>query len=87
MGRDTRVRFRLAWAAAQNLRGTVLRQHPSAEGCSIAGAFHLVIPPLFVYERETQSQAGVLRLSSTRRAPPEQAEIGLPCLRARMDRT
>ena len=64
-------RFRLAWAAAQNLPGTVLRQRPSAEGCSIAGASHLAIPLLFASARESQRQAGVLRLNSTRRAPPE----------------
>ena len=59
----TLVRFRLAWAAAQNLPGTVLRQRPSAEGCSIDGASHLAIPPLFVSERESQRQAGVDRPS------------------------
>ena len=37
----------------------------SAEGCSIVGASHLAIPLLFVSARESQRQAGVLRLSST----------------------
>ena len=67
----TLVRFRLAWAAAQNLPGTVLRQRPSAEGCLIDGASHFAIPLLFVSARESQRQAGVLRLNSTCRAPPE----------------
>ena len=71
MALGTLVRFRLAWAAARNLPGTVLRQHPSAEGCSVDEVSHLAIRPLFVSERETQRQAKALRLSSTRRALPE----------------
>ena len=51
--------------------GNGLRQRPSAEGCSIAGASHLAIPLLFASARESQRQAGVLRLNSTCRAPPE----------------
>ena len=33
-----------------NLPGTVLRQHPSAEGCSVNEVSHLAIRPLFVSE-------------------------------------
>ena len=52
----------VAWAAAQNLPGTVLRQRPSAEGCSVdeVSCLDLALHPLFVSERELQRQAGAL---------------------------
>ena len=71
MALGTLVRFRLAWAVARNLPGTVLRQHPIAEDCSADEVSHLAIRPLFVFERETQKPARAPRLSSMRRAPPE----------------
>ena len=72
MALGTLVRFRLAWAVARNPPGTVLRQHPSAEDCSADEVSHLAIHPLFAFERETQKPARAPRLSSMRRAPPEQ---------------
>ena len=51
----TLVRFRLACAAAQNLPGTVLRQRPSAEGCSIDGASHLDSSPFRFREGVTKA--------------------------------
>ena len=52
MALGTLVRFRLAWAAARNLPGTVLRQHPSAEGCSAGEVSHLAIRPPFRFREE-----------------------------------